>query len=67
MQLRSYIEGRDIDVGDFAASIGVSRQSVWRYIHGERLPRRDVMARIAKVTKGRVTALDFYPETAKAA
>lgn len=66
MQLRAYLNANDLTVLAFAGRLGVSVQTVHRYLTGERVPRRDVMARISCVTKGRVTPNDFF-ELAKAA
>jgi transcriptional regulator with XRE-family HTH domain len=60
MELRQYLCLRDITVTDFAGAIGVSVQSVHRYLNGERIPKREVMARIAAATGGKVTPNDFF-------
>jgi transcriptional regulator with XRE-family HTH domain len=44
----------------FADRLGVSVQAVHRYLNGERLPRPDVMVRIAEITGGAVKPNDFY-------
>ena len=66
MELRQYLGLRAITITAFAGSIGVSVQSVHRYLNGERIPKREVMARIAAVTGGKVTPNDFF-EPAEAA
>ena len=60
MQLRRWLDNRDITVADFAARIGVTAQAVHRYVAGERVPRRDVMERIKRATRGAVQPNDFF-------
>jgi transcriptional regulator with XRE-family HTH domain len=60
MDLRRYLDDRAIPVTVFADSIGVSVQAVHRYLNGERMPRREVMERIASVTCGKVQPNDFF-------
>ena len=65
MDLRSYLDVRDMSIAAFADLLGVSVQTVHRYVNGDRLPRPDVMVRIAEVTGGAVKPNDFYPVCAK--
>lgn len=58
-QLQKYLADRHIAVPVFADTIGVSVQSVHRYLNGERFPTPENLALIAKVTEGAVTANDF--------
>jgi len=60
MQLRQYFAERGVTVADFADAIGVSVQTVYRYVHGERLPRRQIMDRIVYETGGEVRPDDFF-------
>lgn len=60
MELRQYLDGRAITITAFADSIGVSVQAVHRYLNGERVPKREVMERIAAVTCGKVRPNDFF-------
>jgi predicted transcriptional regulator len=62
MQLRRYLDNADLTPPAFAEIIGVPPQTVYRYLSGARLPRRDVMCRIVAATNGRVLPGDFYPE-----
>lgn len=62
MQLSDFLELYPGGASRFAGAIGVSYQAVWRYLAGERIPAPDVMVRIKEVTKGAVTADDFYGE-----
>jgi transcriptional regulator with XRE-family HTH domain len=66
MRLSQYLEDHDLTYGAFAARIGVSQQAVARYATGERIPRREVMQRIACVTKGAVRPNDFFDAKAAA-
>jgi transcriptional regulator with XRE-family HTH domain len=61
MDLRSYLDARDMSIAVFADLLGVSVQTVHRYVNGDRLPRPDVMVRIAEITGGAVKPNDFYP------
>ena len=61
MDLRRYLNARDMPIAVFAEMLGVSVQTVHRYLNAERLPRPDVMVRIAEVTGGAVKPNDFYP------
>lgn len=61
MMLKNWLEHNEITVSDFAEMIGVKgARSVYRYINRERIPERDVMARIIEKTGGQVTADSFY-------
>ena len=60
MTLAEYLRREKLKPAEFAASIGVWRQAVERYLDGQRIPAADVMRRIAKETGGAVTADDFY-------
>ena len=44
----------------FARKINVAPQTINKYLKGQRRPRAEIVARIKKATKGRVTAEDFY-------
>ena len=60
MKLATYLDANDLTLAEFGERIGVSFQAVARYAAGERIPRRDVMLRIASVTKGLVQPNDFF-------
>lgn len=59
MKLAAYLSANDIRDSDFAARIGVTRQTLWRYKSGERRPEWDVLERISRETGGQVTPNDF--------
>ena len=60
MELRRYLDNQDLPVAEFAETIGVTVQALYRYINGERIPKREIMDRIVRATCGRVTPSDFY-------
>ena len=60
MKLADYLADRSIKPADFGGQIGVSYEAVRRYCTGERIPDREVMARIFGATGGAVTANDFF-------
>ena len=64
MQLGEYLKAQEIEVPTFARDIGVSVQSVYRYLGGNRIPTKDVMKRISARTCGKVQANDFYSAAA---
>lgn len=58
--LQQYLSNAEMDHRAFAKSIGVSAETVRRYLKGERLPDKKRMSRIALATHGQVTANDFF-------
>lgn len=60
MQLRAYLDENGISTAAFAAQIKVSSAALYRYMSGERIPRRPVLERIVGLTGGAVRADDFY-------
>lgn len=60
MTLHEYLTRADIDRSEFAARIGVSTETVRRYLTGDRIPDKERMSRIALATDGQVTANDFF-------
>jgi transcriptional regulator with XRE-family HTH domain len=67
MNLRSHLDKQKTSPAAFAEAIGVSVTALYRYIDGSRLPRRDVMARIAAATGGAVQPNDFFNSSIDAA
>ena len=59
MKLNEYLRDNKIGEAAFAARLGVSQQTVNRYLRGERFPRRTILARITELTAGAVTSNDF--------
>ncbi|MFG1376130.1 helix-turn-helix domain-containing protein [Xanthobacter autotrophicus] len=62
MDIATWLSQNDVSEAEFAVRIGVTRQSIWRYRSGERVPRPGVIARIREATGGQVTANDFFPQ-----
>jgi transcriptional regulator with XRE-family HTH domain len=59
MRLQDYLASNSLSRADFAQQIGVSVESVRRYLNG-RVPEPSVMGKIIWVTDGEVTANDFF-------
>lgn len=60
MDLRRYLDEREISIPAFAATIGVSVQSVHRYLGGDRMPLPQVLERIKRATGDLVQPNDFH-------
>lgn len=60
MKLKDYLSASGKTHAEFAEEIGVSVQSLYRYINGERIPDRDTMPKIMRATGEQVTANSFY-------
>jgi transcriptional regulator with XRE-family HTH domain len=59
MKLAEYLTAHGLTPEKFADELGVDAVSVRRYMSGARRPRWSVMAEIAALTGGKVTANDF--------
>ena len=60
MDLNQYFVERNESAEAFAERIGIaSRQTIYRYRTGRRIPPNDVLVRIEQATDGAVTANDF--------
>nr|WP_321182385.1 helix-turn-helix domain-containing protein [Methylobacterium sp. Leaf122] len=66
MKLADYLSEAEIRPATFAERIGVTRQTLWRYMSGDRRPEWDVLERIRTETGGEVTPNDFLEEAAPA-
>ncbi len=62
MTLGEYILTHAPNGADLARKVGVSQAAISRYANRKRVPRPDVMRRIAEVTGGAVTPNDFISE-----
>lgn len=60
MQITDWLTTNKISDAAFAARIGVSRQALWRYKSGERIPRPSILQRIQGETGGQVQPADFF-------
>lgn len=63
MRLNDYIDTYDLSRGALAEKLGVSQETVRRYLTGESVPRPRTMKKIYAITKGKVMANDFYTST----
>lgn len=59
MKLKEWMTWQKLTSRQVGDLLGVSRQAVERYVSGERVPRKTIMAIITRVTKGNVNANDF--------
>lgn len=64
MTLDQFLQSKRLTRAAFAEQVGVSRQTLQRYLAGERFPRRRVLRAIDAATGGLVTANDFVAEPA---
>lgn len=60
MILRDYISKYKKRVSTFASEIGVTRDCVYKYMSGDRIPDEAIMPMIYRATNGKVTANDFF-------
>jgi transcriptional regulator with XRE-family HTH domain len=60
MKLADYMKAHDLSRAQFAARIGVSAETVRRYLECGRVPTPKVMEKIALATGCKVTANDFF-------
>jgi transcriptional regulator with XRE-family HTH domain len=60
MKLQEYLDRTSTSRPEFAKTIGVSEETVRRYVLGKRIPEKDIMEKIAEVTGLAVTANDFF-------
>lgn len=59
VDLKTYLELKNIKTNEFADIIGVDSSTISRYIHWHRKPSLDIAQRIVKATKGKVTIEDL--------
>lgn len=57
--LHAYLKLRDIGVKEFADMVGCSPQAISNYINWRRKPSLEMICRIEKATKGKVTSKDL--------
>ena len=63
MKLKTYLETKGITAAAFGALVGVNnKQTISRYIRGDRFPPADMLLRIREATDGTVTADDFVDQ-----
>ncbi|MDE3015719.1 MAG: pyruvate dehydrogenase (acetyl-transferring) E1 component subunit alpha [Pseudomonadota bacterium] len=59
MKLEAYLAETRQSIESFAQEAGISAQAIYKYLRGERIPRKEFLTRLAKITGGEVTANDF--------
>jgi predicted transcriptional regulator len=59
MKLADYLKKENLSQGKFAKIMGVPQPTVFNWVHG-RIPHVDFLPKIFLVTRGEVTANDFY-------
>jgi predicted transcriptional regulator len=59
MELKKYLESRNIEIQEFAEMVGVTPCAISNYIGKRREPRPYIRRRIIEVTKGNVTLEDL--------
>lgn len=65
MKLSSYLSKYNLSAGEFALLIGVNRSNVSRFCSGDRKPGLKTLEKIHEVTRGKVTASDFFEDQSK--
>lgn len=60
MELKKYLDTKQIKYEDAAQQIGVDQSTITHWINGRSIPRRTYMRRIHEWSSGQVTANDFY-------
>ena len=64
MNLADYLKEHQLKPAQFARLLGVrSRETVHRYLRGERIPEPKILARIIEITDRRVQLHDFLDRT----
>jgi hypothetical protein len=59
MQLFDWVRSQNVSISQLSRNIGVERAMIYRYFAGA-IPRTSTIRRIEKITRGKVTAQDFY-------
>jgi pyruvate dehydrogenase E1 component alpha subunit len=59
MKLEAYLTKNQKSIEEFAQEAGISAQAIYKYLRGERTPRKEFLTRVVAVTNGEVTANDF--------
>lgn len=63
MRLRAWLDREGISATAFGQKVGVeNRQTMSRYVRGERLPPAEVLKRIREATNGEVTYEDLVEQ-----
>lgn len=62
MDLRKWMDVKNIDVFEAARAFGVSIYAVKKWLNGERTPRSATQLKIKKITKGDICPNDWIKE-----
>ena len=61
MRLADYLTKKKISQSELARRLGIKQSTISKWVLGKRRPGWVVLARVEKLTRGRVTARDFMP------
>ncbi len=66
MKLDAYLQKTNKSIEELSQETGISAQAIYKYLRGERIPRKEFFTKLAEATGGQVTANDFLdlPQTA---
>ncbi len=59
MKLDAYLQKSKKSIEELSQETGISAQAIYKYLRGERIPRKEFFTKIAAATGGEVTANDF--------
>lgn len=59
MELKKYLESRNIEIQEFAKMVGVTPGALSNYIYKRREPRPNIRRKIIDATNGKVTLEDL--------
>ncbi len=62
MNLRQYLENRGMKIKFFAELMGTSSPHVSQWMSGKKVPRKETMKEIERITKGKVKPGDWFTE-----
>ena len=62
--LEIFRQDQQITRSDLAKKLGISPSYMTRLLYGDRFPGGELVARVERLTDGRITAADLYPEGA---
>lgn len=60
MKLKEYLDTNSLTMSAFARETKIKQDTLNKYKYGIRIPNRENMKIISNVTKGKVTANDFF-------
>lgn len=59
MHLKEYLDHRGISQSEFAEMVGLPRQTISRYVLGDRRPSTSIALKIEQKTRGKVSIEDL--------